>query len=49
MCDKADEGKYDLEMKHVKSAKEIDELQKRVIDIKCKFYQGQSGGMNTLI
>lgn len=37
MCDKADEGKYDLEMKHVKSAKEIDELQKRVIDIKSKF------------
>lgn len=35
MCDKADEHKYDLEMKHVKNATEIDELKQRVLDIKC--------------
>jgi hypothetical protein len=37
MCDKSDESKYDLEIKHVKNAKEIEELQKRVADIKSKF------------
>ena len=36
MCDKSDEAKYDLEMKHVKNSKEIEELQRRVADIKCK-------------
>merc|ERR1739848_793262 len=37
MCDKTDEGKYDLEIKHAKNEKEIEELQKRVMDIKSKF------------
>merc|ERR1711990_800687 len=37
MCDKTDEGKYDLEVKHGKNQKEIEELQKRVMDIKSKF------------
>ena len=36
MCDKTDEGKYDLEQKHIKNTKEIEDLQKRVVDIKCK-------------
>ena len=36
MCDKTDEGKYDLEVKRQKNQKEIEELQKRVKDIKCE-------------
>ena len=42
MCDKADEHKYDLEMKHNKNKKEIEELSKRVVDIKCKFEEMMS-------
>lgn len=37
MCDRTDEQLYDLEFKHTKSAKEEDELQKRISDIKSKF------------
>ena len=37
MCDKTDEGKYDLEQKASKNVKEIEDLQKRVVDIKCEY------------
>lgn len=36
MCDKTDEAKYDLEQKASKNVKEIEDLQKRVVDIKCE-------------
>ena len=38
MCDRTDEQLYDLEFKHTKSQKEEEELQKRITDIKCKFF-----------
>ena len=34
MCDRTDENLYDLEVKHDKSAKESEDLNKRVADIK---------------
>ena len=37
MCDKTDESKYDLEQKASKNVKEIEDLQKRVVDIKCEY------------
>jgi predicted nuclease with TOPRIM domain len=37
MCDRTDETLYDLEVKHEKSVKESEDLNKRVADIKAKF------------